>query len=129
MVTLPGRGFDSRQLHWSGRKQAPPEGGFCFWKGPKKARFLKGIWENKKTMRSMVIVFYLQDWNQGTVSPTLMSGEHPRQLHWTEKQSISKSLNVLIHWGFLFIFEFILYQIMFVYIQLIGYLKDKNENR
>jgi hypothetical protein len=25
----------------------------------------KGIHKNKKTMRSMVVVFYLQDWNNG----------------------------------------------------------------
>jgi hypothetical protein len=25
----------------------------------------KGIYKNKKTMRSMVVVFYLQNWNKG----------------------------------------------------------------
>jgi hypothetical protein len=51
------------------QKTNTPKGVFVFQE-TFKSLLLKGIRKNKKTMHSMVFVFYLQDWNQGTVIPT-----------------------------------------------------------
>jgi hypothetical protein len=42
-----------------------------------KACFQKGIGKNKKTMRSMVVVFYLQDWSPGKGDPGLPGETFP----------------------------------------------------
>jgi hypothetical protein len=54
-----GRGFDSRQLHDQAENNYP-ERGFVFM-DTVESLLSKGIHKNKKTMRSMVVVFYLQD--------------------------------------------------------------------
>jgi hypothetical protein len=56
-----GRGFDSRQLHDQAENKHP-ERGFCFSEYRCKLACIREK-EKQKTMRSMVLVFYLQDWN------------------------------------------------------------------
>jgi len=60
MVALPGRGFDSRQLHNQAQNNHPRKGVFALRK-PLKTCFQKASEKAKKTMRSMVVVLYLQD--------------------------------------------------------------------
>jgi hypothetical protein len=59
MISMFGRGFDSRQLHDQAENNYP-ERGFVFM-DTVESLLSKGIHKNKKTMRSMVVVFYLQD--------------------------------------------------------------------
>ena len=62
MISMFGPGFDSPQLH----KQAEnnnPERGFVFMETVE-SLLLKGIHKDKRTMRRMVSVFYLQDGNK-----------------------------------------------------------------
>ncbi len=54
-----GRGFDSRQLHDQAENNHPRRG-FLFFRYRCKLACIRNL-KNKKTMRSMVVVFYLQD--------------------------------------------------------------------
>ena len=60
MISMFGRGFDSRQLHDQAENNHPRQGVFVF-KEAVKSLLLKGRLKNKKTTRSVVVVFYLQD--------------------------------------------------------------------
>jgi len=60
MISMFGRGFDSRQLHDQAENNHPRQGVFVFLKTVK-SLLLKGIRKNKKTTRRVVVVFYLQD--------------------------------------------------------------------
>jgi hypothetical protein len=60
MVSMFGRGFDSRQLHDQAANKHPRKGVFALRK-PMKTCFHKVFEKAKKTMRSMVVVSYLQD--------------------------------------------------------------------
>jgi hypothetical protein len=46
------------------QKTTTPKGVFVFIQTVESS-LSKGMYKNKKTMRSMVVVFYLQDWNKG----------------------------------------------------------------
>jgi hypothetical protein len=59
MVSLTGPGFDSPQLHIK-QKADTPKGVFVFTETVE-SLLSKGICKNKKTMRSMVSAFYLQN--------------------------------------------------------------------
>jgi len=50
------------------QKTTTPKGVFVFMETVE-SLFSNGIHENKKTMSSMVVVFYLQDWNKGINDP------------------------------------------------------------
>ena len=60
MIPMFGRGFDSRQLHDQAENNHPRHGVFVFQEAVK-SLLLKGRLKNKKTTRSVVVVFYLQD--------------------------------------------------------------------
>jgi len=92
MVSMSGRGFDSRQLHDQAQNNHPRQGVFVFM-DTVASLLAKGRSKNKKTMRSMVVVLYLQDWSLGITEGTPASSTlaHRRELRWTQSTETCES--------------------------------------
>jgi len=64
MISMFGRGFDSRQLHDQAQNKHPLQWGFLFSGKPLKTCFQKGSRETKGPCDSMAFVLNFQDNNQ-----------------------------------------------------------------